>query len=243
MAEAAFNLADWISLTDVGEYARQKNDGHRGLARGDVQAALEAGCSLMLRWIGDDGRAVCREFLDRDSWNDVLVWAGLPQRLCIQLPPDERKGNLPYPLAYLLRVDAVRLGLLPASELPQVERQPQQLPAATRSDKPAIADPAPSSAPAAGGLAETGSEPAARAEKSMPEPESELAKAERTRWQRDRTIEVMKEFFSPHGIHPKGMSIQRLTDRINKLPEFKENQVSPDTVRLADIELRAARKK
>jgi len=128
MAKAAFNLADWISLADVGEYVRQKNDGHRGLARGDVQAALEAGCGLMLLWIGDDGREVCWEFLKRDSWEDILVWAGLPQRLCIQLPPNERKGNLPYPYAYLLRVDAVRLGLLPASELPQAQQQSEQKP-------------------------------------------------------------------------------------------------------------------
>jgi hypothetical protein len=97
MAEAAFNLTDWILLADVGEHMRQKNDGDRGLARGDVQAALEAGCGLMLRWVGDDGREVCREeFFKRDSWEDILVWAGLPQRLCVQLPPDERKGNLPY---------------------------------------------------------------------------------------------------------------------------------------------------
>jgi hypothetical protein len=129
MAEAAFNLADWILLADVGEHMRQKNDGHRGLARGDVQAALEAGCGLMLRWVGDDGREVCREeFFKRDSWEDILVWAGLPQRLCVQLPTDERKGNLPYPYAYLLRADAVRLGLLPASELPQAKQQSERLP-------------------------------------------------------------------------------------------------------------------
>src|SRR5262249_2591664 len=62
-------------------------------------------------------------FPERDSWEDILVWAGLPQRLCVQLPPDERKGNLPYPYAYLLRADAARLGLLPASELPQAKQQ------------------------------------------------------------------------------------------------------------------------
>ena len=128
MAEAALNLADWISLADIGEHMRQKNDGHRGLARADVQAALEAGCGLMLRWVGDDGREVCREFPKRDSWEDILVWAGLPQRLCVQLPPDERKGNLPYPYAYLLRADAVRRGLWPASELPQAKQQSEQQP-------------------------------------------------------------------------------------------------------------------
>jgi len=128
MAEAALNLADWILLADVGEHMRQKNDGHRGLARGDVQAALEAGCGLMLRWIGDDGREACREFLKRDSWEDILVWAGLPQRLCVQLPPNERKGNLPYPLAYLPVADAVRFGLWPVSESPQTKQQSEQQP-------------------------------------------------------------------------------------------------------------------
>jgi hypothetical protein len=105
--------------------------------------------------------------------------------------------------------------------------------------------------------------PAARAEESMlepepepelepkpepkPEPESELAKAEHTRWQRDRTIEAIKALHPPDGIRPKGTSIQALTNRINKLPDFQENRVSPDTVRLADIEItaevEAARKK
>ena len=145
MAEAAFNLADWISLADVGENVRRCNGYHDGLARGDVLAALEAGCGLMLRWVGDDGREACREFPKRDSWEEILVWAGLPRRLCIQLPPNERKGSLPYPYAYLLRTDTVRLGLLPASEWPQAKQQsePQQPPPATQSDEPAITDPAP----------------------------------------------------------------------------------------------------
>jgi hypothetical protein len=81
--------------------------------------------------------------------------------------------------------------------------------------------------------------PATRAEES----ESELTKAEHTRWQRDRVIAVMKEFYSPHGIRPKGVSIKRLTDRINRLSEFKENRVSEDTVRLADFEIKAPLKK
>jgi hypothetical protein len=81
--------------------------------------------------------------------------------------------------------------------------------------------------------------PVARAE----EPESELTKAKHTRWQRDRVIAAMKEFYSPHGIRPNGVSIKRLTDRINRLSEFKENQVSEDTVRLADSEIKAPLKK
>jgi hypothetical protein len=134
MAEAAFNLADGISLADVGENVRRRNGYHDGLARSDVLAALEAGCGLMLRWVGDDGREVCREFPKRDSYEDILVWAGLPRRLCVELPPTERKGSLPYPYAYLLRADAVRLGLWPASESPQAKQQsePQQPPSATQ---------------------------------------------------------------------------------------------------------------
>jgi hypothetical protein len=95
---------------------------------------------------------VCREFPKRDSWEDILVWAGLPQRLCVQLPPDERKGNLPYPYAYLLRADAVRHGLWPASESPQAKQQsePQRSSPATQPGEPAIADRTPSPTSAAG---------------------------------------------------------------------------------------------
>jgi hypothetical protein len=121
--------------------------------------------------------------------------------------------------------------------------------------------------------AEGGSEPAARAEESMPEPapavepapptepkqpapapssphvepepppEPERARAEPTRWQRDRTIEVIKTLYPPDGIRPKGVSIAMLTNRINKRPEFKAGEVSEDTVRLADKEIKAAHKK
>jgi hypothetical protein len=72
--------------------------------------------------------------------------------------------------------------------------------------------------------------------------ESELARAEFTRWQREPTIEAMKDFYPPHGLRPKGVSIAALTNRINKRPEFKENQVSEDTVRLADKEIKASQK-
>ena len=70
-------------------------------------------------------------------------------------------------------------------------------------------------------------------------PEHELARAEPTRWQRDRTIEAIKTLYPPDGIRPKGVSIAMLTNRINKLPEFKENQISEDTVgrALADIKV------
>jgi hypothetical protein len=71
----------------------------------------------------------------------------------------------------------------------------------------------------------------------------ELAEAEPTRWQRDRTIAAIKTLHPPDGIRPKGVSIAALTNRINKLPEFKENQISEDTVGRALEDIKAALKK
>jgi hypothetical protein len=88
-------------------------------------------------------------------------------------------------------------------------------------------------------------EPAPPSLQVEPEPplESELAKAEPTRWQRDRTINAIKSLHPPNGIRPKSVSIAALTQRINKLPEFKGDEVSEDTVRRADVEIKACRKK
>jgi hypothetical protein len=84
--------------------------------------------------------------------------------------------------------------------------------------------------------------PAARAEASKSEP-TPAAEPEHTRGQRTRAVAAMKAIYSPHGIRPEGVSIKKLTDRINRLPEFKEDKVSEDTVRLADIEIKAALEK
>ena len=54
---------------------------------------------------------------------------------------------------------------------------------------------------------------------------------------------AIKSFYPPDGIRPKGVSIAALTRRINKLPEFKDDEVSEDTVGRADNEIKAARKK
>ena len=74
-----------------------------------------------------------------------------------------------------------------------------------------------------------------------------LAKAKSTRPQRDRVIRAIKSHYPPDGIRPKGVSIKALTERINRLSEFEDGDVSEDTVRLADIEIKAkikaARKK
>lgn len=112
-------------------------------------------------------------------------------------------------------------------------------------DPAAPAEPPPEPAIAETGeiLATVGQAPKPAPPTELPPPDSELARAEPTRWQRDRTIEAIKALHPPDGIRPKGVSIATLTIRINKLPEFKENRVSEDTVRLADMEIKAALEK
>jgi hypothetical protein len=68
----------------------------------------------------------------------------------------------------------------------------------------------------------------------------EVAETESTRWQRDRTIAAIKTIYPPDGIRPEGVSIAALTNRINRLPGFKDLKVSEDTVGRADIELKTA---
>src|SRR6476660_4914294 len=60
-------------------------------------------------------------------------------------------------------------------------------------------------------------------------PDSELAKAESTRWQLDPTIEAIKSIYPPDGIRPKGVSIAMLTKSVNRLSEFEDHNVSEDT--------------
>jgi hypothetical protein len=231
MARAPFPIADRVSLADVGEYMKRKSDGHEGLALGEVQAALVAGCSVEFIWM-KEGREVCREYPEPDFFRrPILGWHWVvPRRLQVQLPLEERKGDTL--LTFLRLSEAVRHGLRPASEAPQAERQPQQPPPAPPPDESAIADPAPVSASAADVGDQVGAVTSGDTE-APPEPEPEY-----TRWQRDRTIEAIKTLHPPHGIRPKGTSIQALTNRINKLPEFQGNQVSDDTVgrALKDIE-------
>jgi transposase-like protein len=71
------------------------------------------------------------------------------------------------------------------------------------------------------------------------EAKPEPPKTEHTRWQLDRTIVAIRALHSPHGIPPQGTSIRKLTNRLNKLQEFKEDEVSHDTVRRAVIEIKA----
>jgi hypothetical protein len=64
-----------------------------------------------------------------------------------------------------------------------------------------------------------------------------------TRGQREPAIVVMKRFYPPNGVRPRGVSIAALTKRINREPEFKDRNVSEDTVRLADFDVKGALKK
>jgi hypothetical protein len=84
-------------------------------------------------------------------------------------------------------------------------------------------------------------EPVPPLSKLEPPPKPELAKAESIRWQRDRAINAIKTLHPPDGIRPKTVSIAALTERINKLTEFKADKVSADTVGRADIEIKEAK--
>jgi hypothetical protein len=85
-------------------------------------------------------------------------------------------------------------------------------------------------------------EPAERTiEKTAPRPAPATSQP-KPRWAREPVIAKMKEFYPPDGIRPNGVSIARLTKRINGQPEFQGNPVSEDTVRLADLEIKDAQK-
>jgi hypothetical protein len=128
MARAAFNIADWISLAEVGEYVTQINGGSRDLALLDIQAALVGGCRSLLRWIKDGQEE--KEYPPPAFWSPStrLVWEPpyYPQgwKLVVRLPWDEFKGGELYP--FLRRTDAIRWGLWPALESAQPKQQPSK---------------------------------------------------------------------------------------------------------------------
>jgi hypothetical protein len=75
----------------------------------------------------------------------------------------------------------------------------------------------------------------------------DAAETETTQRQREPVIVMLKKLYQPHGLRPKGTSVKQVMERLNKLPEFRDNPVSEDTVYRAfkDIEaaLEATRKK
>jgi hypothetical protein len=74
----------------------------------------------------------------------------------------------------------------------------------------------------------------------LPLQEEEAAETETTRGQREPAIAVAKRLFPPNGRRPTGSSIAKLTKRFNREPEFKEKNVSEDTVDRAFKDIEAA---
>jgi hypothetical protein len=60
---------------------------------------------------------------------------------------------------------------------------------------------------------------------------------------REPVILVLKRLFPPDGLRPKGRSVKWVTSSLNKLPEFKDNPVSEDTVYRALKDMEAALEK
>ena len=60
---------------------------------------------------------------------------------------------------------------------------------------------------------------------------------------REPVILVLKRLFPPDGLRPKGRSVKWVTNSLNKLPEFKDDPVSEDTVYRAFRDMEAALEK
>ena len=69
------------------------------------------------------------------------------------------------------------------------------------------------------------------------------AETESTQYKREPVILVLKRLFPPDGLRPKGRSVKWVTNSLNKLPEFKDNPVSEDTVYRAFKDMEAALEK
>jgi len=65
---------------------------------------------------------------------------------------------------------------------------------------------------------------------SVEEAPAGAAETESTQYKREPVILVLKRLFPPDGLRPKGRSVKWVTNSLNKLPEFKDNPVSEDTV-------------
>jgi hypothetical protein len=76
------------------------------------------------------------------------------------------------------------------------------------------------------------SQPSTGLSQVKPKPKA-AAPVEHTRWQRDRAIKAVKQFLHPDGKRPKGVSIEHLLKRLNKLPEFEQRPLSASTLERA----------
>jgi hypothetical protein len=70
----------------------------------------------------------------------------------------------------------------------------------------------------------------------------DAAETETTQRQREPVITMLKKLYQPHGLRPKSTSVQQVADRLNKLPEFRNNPVSWSTVNRAVKDIEAALK-
>ena len=78
---------------------------------------------------------------------------------------------------------------------------------------------------------------------SVEEAPAGVAETESTQYKREPVILVLKRLFPPDGLRPKGRSVKWVTSSLNKLPEFKDNPVSEDTVHRAFKDMEAALEK
>ena len=82
-----------------------------------------------------------------------------------------------------------------------------------------------------------------RIEPAPAKPEDVAASVEEAPAKRKPVILVLKRLFPPDGLRPKGRSVKWVTNSLNKLPEFKDNPVSEDTVYRAFKDMEAALEK
>ena len=78
---------------------------------------------------------------------------------------------------------------------------------------------------------------------SVEEAPAGAAETESTQYKREPVILVLKRLFPPDGLRPKGRSVKWVTSSLNKLPEFKDNPVSEETVYRAFKDMEAALEK
>jgi hypothetical protein len=86
-------------------------------------------------------------------------------------------------------------------------------------------------------------EPAAKPEDGAIDAPLATASVEEAPAKREPVILVLKRLFPPDGLRPKGRSVKWVTSSLNKLPEFKDNPVSEDTVYRAFKDMEAALEK